>query len=164
MWEKNIHKNSKDSVLEIYSGSQTYGDFGRKHSNEINKILQKAENLKKLNVIIKQPLPREKLFKKIKKSRVFLYQGSIDETFCMAVSEAQMFGIPSVVMNYGCMNERIINSKTGYVCNNETTFCENTLRLLNNDNLWKKIHNETLKKKNYYTWKEIVEKWKKILN
>ena len=66
---------------------------------------------------------------------------------CMAVSEAQMFGIPSVVMNYGCMNERIINSKTGYVCNNETIFCENTLRLLNNDNLWKKIHNETLKKK-----------------
>ena len=86
----------------------------------------------------------------------------------MAVSEAQMFGIPSVVMNYGCMNERIINSKTGYVCNNETTFCENTLRLLNNDNLWKKIHNETLKKKLLYLERDCRKMEKnsklKILN
>ena len=49
----------------------------------------------------------------------------------MAVAEAQTLGIPSVVMDFGCMNERVINNKTGFVCQNELEFCEKTISLLN---------------------------------
>ncbi len=163
MWEKNIYKNSNSSSLEIFSGFQTYGSFGHKHSDEIDSILKKAESLKNFNVIVRKPLPREKLFEELKNSRIFLYQGSKNETFCMAVAEAQMFGIPAVVMNHGCMEERIINYKTGFVCEDDNYFCEKTIELLNDNKLWKKMHCEALKKKNYFSWDQVIEKWKKIL-
>ena len=164
MWEKNIYKRSNGAILEIFSGFETYGKFGNKHFNEISDILKKAKSLKGLNVIVKKPLPREKLLKELKKSRLFLYKGTSDETYCMALAEAQMVGLPSVVMNYGCMNERVINNKTGYVCNDDKFFCNQTIKLLNDDPLWKNMHKNALKKKNYLTWNEVVDKWKKILN
>ncbi len=163
MWKKNIYKNTKSSYLEIFAGSKTYGAFGQKHKNEINTVIKKAKTLKNFNITVKRPVKRNILFKKIEQSRIFLYQGSYDETFCMAVAEAQMLGIPSVVMNYGCMSERVINNKTGFVCENELEFCERTISLLNDDKLWLKMHKEALKRKNYFSWDKIIEKWKEIL-
>ena len=162
-WEKKIHPSCKNSKLYVYSGFQTYGKFGKKHSKSIKEILDRALSLKKKGVILKQPLKRKELFKKIEKSRVFIYQGSKDETFCMAVAESQVSGIPAVVGDFGCLNERVINNKTGFVCKNDVEFCLNTINLLKDDNLWKRMNKECKKKKGYYTWKEIAKKWKKIL-
>ena len=139
-WEKNIFPECRNSKLYIYSGFQTYGNFGKKHSKEINLILSKAKSLKKKGVILNEPVDRRKLFKKIESSRIFIYKGSIDETFCMAVAESQMLGVPAVVGDYGCLAERVMNNKTGYVCNSDDEFCSKTIRILNDDNLWKKMH------------------------
>lgn len=163
MWKKNIFKQSNGSFLETYAGKNTYGSFGEKHKSEINRIIKKAKSLEDYNVIVNNPVKRNVLFKKIKQSRVFLYQGSPDETYCMAVAEAQTLGIPSVVMDFGCMNERVINNKTGFVCQNELEFCEKTISLLNDNTLWLRMHKEALKRKNYFKWKNIVKKWKQIL-
>ena len=70
MWEKNIYKNSNSSSLEIFSGFQTYGSFGHKHSDEID-ILKKAIT-KNFNVIVRKPLPREKLFEELKNQNIFV--------------------------------------------------------------------------------------------
>ena len=67
-------------------------------------------------------LLREKLFNKLENSRVFIYKGSKEETFCMALAEAQVLGIPAVVKNHGCLNERVSNKKTGFVCSSDEEF------------------------------------------
>jgi len=164
MWEKNIYKKSEGAILEIFSGFETYGKFGKKHSSEISDILKKAKSLSSINVKVRKPLPRQKLLKELKQSRLFIYKGTLDETYCMSLAEAQMVGLPSVVMNHGCMNERIINGKTGYICENDKMFCDKTIKLLNDDLLWINMHKNALKKKNYLTWNEVANKWKKILN
>ena len=46
MWEKNIQPHSKNAILEIYSGSKTYGSFGEKHYDEISSILKKQSLLR----------------------------------------------------------------------------------------------------------------------
>ena len=163
-WEKDIFPFCRKSKLYIFSGFETYGEFGRKHSEIINKILKKAKSLKKKGVILKKPLERKQLFKKLKSSRIFLYKGSQDETFCMAVAESQVLGVPAVVCNYGCLSERVIHKKTGYVCNNDEEFCLSTIKVLNDDKIWKKMNIESLKQKNYFSWSEIAEKWISILN
>ena len=64
----------------------------------------------------------------------------------MALAESQGFGGSAVVCNSGCMNERVIDKKTGYVCKDDKEFCKRTIiELLNNDKLWKKMNNESLK-------------------
>tara|TARA_B100000963_G_C22624213_1_gene671503 strand:- start:999 stop:2036 length:1038 start_codon:yes stop_codon:yes gene_type:complete len=163
-WEKQIYPKCKDSKLIIFSGSETYGSFGRKHSDQINNILLKAKSLKKKGVILKNPVNRKKLFKNIESSRVFLYKGSQDETFCMALAESQLLGVPAVVCDFGCMNERVIDNKTGFVCKNDDDFCSKTIDLLNNDKLWIKMNKESLKRENYFNWNEIAKKWLRILN
>ena len=81
----------------------------------------------------------------------------------MAVAESQMLGVPAVVGNYGCLKERVINKKTGFVCEDDKDFCVSTINLLNNDNLWQKMNIESLKHKNYYNWSQIAKKWLKVL-
>ncbi|MFL2661470.1 MAG: glycosyltransferase family 4 protein [Alphaproteobacteria bacterium] len=162
-WEKEIHPACKNSKLFIYAGFQTYGKFGKKHSKNIKKILKKANSLKDKGVVLNQPVKRKELFNRIKKSRVFIYKGSEDETFCMAVAESLVSGVPAVVGDYGCLNERVINNKTGFVCKNDVEFYSNTINLLKDDDLWKRMSKECQEKKNYYSWNEVAEKWKKIL-
>ena len=162
-WEERIFPNCKNAKLNVYSGFETYGSFGRKHSKKIKEILIKAKSLKNKGIVIHKPIERKKLFKKIESSRVFVYKGSDDETFCMAVAESQMLGVPAVVGNYGCLKERVINKKTGFVCEDDKDFCLSTINLLNNDNLWQKMNIESLKHKNYYNWSQIAKKWLKVL-
>ena len=160
---KKIFPDSKGAKLNIFSGFETYGDFGKKHSERISRILSKAKSLKKKGVVINKPIERKTLFKKIESSRVFIYKGSDDETFCMAVAESQMLGIPAVVGDYGCLKERVVNNKTGFVCKNDEEFCLNTIKILNNDKLWKKMNKHLRKRKNYFKWSEIAKKWLKII-
>ena len=139
-----------------------YGDFGVKHAKKINQILTKARSLRNKGVILKKPVKRKKLFKKIKSSRIFLYKGSKDETFCMSVAEAQVLGIPTVVKNLGCMEERVINKKTGYVCNNDNEFSLNTIKILKDDKCWLKMHKYMLQNNLHNSWQEIAKMWEKL--
>ncbi len=146
-WENNIYPQCNGAKLQIFSGFQTYGNFGLKHSRKMKEILLRAKSLKNRGVILNEPIERKELFKKISKSRVFIYKGSDDETFCMAVAEAQTLGIPAIVGNFGCMSERIIDGETGYLCDSDEDFCSKTIKLLNNDEIWKRMKYESKKKR-----------------
>ena len=163
LWENRIFPNVPSAKLYIFSGHSTYGKFGEKHSLKINRILLKAKKLKKKGVILNKPIKRSMLFSKITKSRLFLYGSSIDETFCMSAAESQILCTPGVVMNSGCLGERIINQKTGYVCDNEEEFIQRTIELLVDNKQWIKMHTHLIKNNHHYSWKEIAQKWKKIL-
>ena len=49
-WEENIFPNCKNAKLNVYSGFETYGSFGRKHSEKIKEILIKAKSLKTIKL------------------------------------------------------------------------------------------------------------------
>ncbi|MBC10897.1 MAG: hypothetical protein CMP32_03180 [Rickettsiales bacterium] len=164
LWVTKIHPNVKDGKLHLYTGSSTYGKYGQKHLKTINRIIKKAESFKNKGVILNSPVTRSKLFQKIKNSRVFLYQGSDDETFCMSAAESQVLKTPGIVKNYGSLSERIIHNKTGYICNNDKEFCLNTIKLLNDNNLWMKMHKNLLITNNHHTWSEVAKKWTKIID
>ena len=87
------------------------------------------KNTKKKGVHLSPPINRNELKNKLKKSRVLLYKGTNDETFCMAVAEAQVLGIPAVVRNFGSLRERVKNNYTGYVCENDEDFSLKTIKL-----------------------------------
>ena len=55
----------------------------------MNNILNYAKSLKNFGIRVRAPLSREILYNKIKNSRLLIYRGTNDETFCMSVAEAQ---------------------------------------------------------------------------
>ena len=93
-----------------------------------------------------------------------MYKGTSDETFCMAVAEAQVLGIPTVVCNEGCLNERVINDETGYVCENEKEFSAKSIKLLKDDRTWMRMHKNLLCNNNHLDWSEVAIRWKKIID
>ena len=163
-WQLKIYPNVKNAELNLFTGISTYGNFGEKHSRKTDKILNIAKSLKNKGINLHEPLKREHLFKKLNKARIFLYKGTHDETFCMAVAEAQALAIPAVVCDYGAMRERVVDNKTGYVCKNTEDFNLKAIKLLNDDKIWMRMHRNLLTNDNHLRWSEIAKKWKKIIN
>ncbi len=163
-WESEIFPKTNNATLLLFTGSETYGKFGEKHSKEISAILKRAKSLNHKGVILNPPVERKKLFKKIAESRIFLYRGSNEETFCMSAAESQVIGTPAVVCNFGCLKERVKNRKTGFVCKNEKEFSYNTINILNDNNIWMRMHKNLIKDNNHFTWSEVAKKWKRIID
>ena len=156
-WQLKIHPNVKNAELNLFTGISTYGNFGEKHSRKTDKILNIAKSLKNKGINLHEPLKREHLFKKLNKARIFLYKGTHDETFCMAVAEAQALAIPAVVCDYGAMRERVVDNKTGYVCKNTEDFNLKAIKLLNDDKIWMRMHRNLLTNDNHLRWSEIAK-------
>ena len=163
-WEKKISPEIPDSRIELYTGSQTYGKFGLKHKEKIESILTYAKSLKRKGVLLKGPVSKNILFRNLKNSRVLIYRGTDDETFCMAVAEAQTHGVPVVVCNFGSLSERVQNDKTGFVCENEGDFSIKTIKLLKDDKTWMRMHKNLIKNNNHDDWSEVAKKWQKIID
>ena len=161
-WEYEIFPSAKGAELDLYTGFSTYGEFGIKNRHSMTPVLKRAQRLKLKGVNLYKPINRKSLMKKIFNSRAFLYQGSKEETFCMSLAEAQVIGIPAVVSDLGCMKERVIDKKTGFVCNSNRDFSDAAIKLLTDDKLWQKMHKNMLKKfNNYQSWTEIARMWEK---
>ncbi len=90
-----------------------------------------------------------------------MYQGSINETFCMSVAEAQVLGIPTVVKNLGCLAERVSNQRSGYVCNSDEEFSSRAIEILTDNKCWLKMHKYMLKNNLHYSWQKVAEMWEK---
>ena len=164
IWKNRIHPQIQKAKLNIYGGTNTYGNFGLKHSQNMNNILNYAKSLKNFGIRVRAPLSREILYNKIKNSRLLIYRGTNDETFCMSVAEAQCLGIPCVVGDFGSLKERVINNSTGFVCKDENEFANKTIKLLQDDSTWMKMHQNLVIKDNHFCWIEIAKKWKKIID
>ena len=163
-WEKNIFPYVHNARLNLFTGLETYGKFGLKHEKSIKKILSHVQNTKKKGVHLSPPINRNELKKQISKSRVLLYKGTNDETFCMAVAEAQVLGIPAVVCNFGSLKERVKDNYTGFVCKNDEDFSLKTIKLLKDDKTWMRMHTNLIKNNNHENWIEVAKRWKKIID
>ena len=119
---------------------------------------------KKKGINLSPPISRNELKKQISKSRVLLYRGTNDETFCMAVAEAQVLGVPAVVCNFGSLKERVKNNHTGYVCENDEDFSLKTIKLLKDDKTWMRMHKNLIKNNNHENWTEVAKRWQKIID
>ena len=108
--------------------------------------------------IIKRKLGDQRdLIKDLQLARMILIPGHKAELYCLAAEEARELCIPIVTMGIGCLSERVEHEKTGFIANNQKDFAYYTNNLFNDENLWKKIRNNLIKKKNSTTW-ELVAK------
>ena len=99
-------------------------------------ILDKARSYSDKGVVLRGPVSKEKLRKEFRNTRVMLYRGDLNETFCLAVGEAQASGVPAVVQNLGSVVERVIDGKTGAITDTDSGFVEKAIELLQDDELW----------------------------
>lgn len=161
LWAEKIHPLSPDAELHIFAGPQTYGSAGDEKAQRMKVILDRAKALRDKGIVLRGPVPKTELIEEMRKGRVMPYRGDVGETFCLALGEAQAMGIPCVVQEVGCVAERIVDGQTGFVANEDDLFAQYTAEILNNDELWAKLHRRALSKQRSWGWPQAAELFEK---
>lgn len=156
LWETGIQPAVPGAELHLYSGPGTYGAVGESKSQEMNRVLDQAKSLADRGVRLHAPVPKPELIEIFKNTRVMLYKGDLNETFCAALAEAQASGVPAIVGNYGSVVERVINGETGTVAKSDQEFVEAAVKLLQDDDVWARQHQAALGSQQKWGWDEAA--------
>jgi len=157
LWVARIRPAVADAELHVFSGPATYGAVGDKKAAEMEAVLQKARGLAAAGVVLRAPLPKAGLAKEFRSARVMLYRGDLNETFCLAVGEAQATGVPAVVQPLGSVVERVADGETGFVCADDAAFADAACRLLTDDGLWAAQNAAAIGQQRRWGWAQAAE-------
>ncbi len=164
IWEKRVHPALPQAGLHLYCGPSVYGAVGEAKAGPMRAVLARAEALAGKGVRLFAPLPRAELIAALRQSRVMLYRGDENETFCMAVAEAQALGVPAVVQPWGSLPERVRDGVTGFVAGDEESFARHAIELLGNNALWRRQHESALILQTGASADEIAERFEALMS
>jgi glycosyltransferase involved in cell wall biosynthesis len=162
LWQARIHPALPQAELHLYCGPAVYGSVGDAKAAEMAAVLARADALEAIGVRRHAPLPRDALVKALEASRAMLYRGDENETFCLAVAEAQALGVPAVVQPLGSLPERVIDGVTGAVAANDEGFARAAVALLSDDALWQRRHKEALARQRGSSWNEVAARFEAL--
>ncbi len=163
LWESGIKPRVPKAQLHIFAGAATYGHVGEAKAEKMKAVLDRAKSMEGLGVKLRGPVPKKELVQELHESRVMLYRGDPNETFCLAVGEAQAMGVPAVVGNLGSIIERVQNNKTGFVVEDQDSFIDSSVKLLTDDDLWRAQHLAALKMQRSWRWSHAASAFEALL-
>ncbi len=163
-WIGEIRPRVPGAELHVFSGAATYGRVGDAKAEAMKAVLAKAEAAASHGVVLRGPVPKAQLIEELRASRAMLYRGDLNETFCLAVGEAQAMGVPTVVQELGSVVERVVDGETGFVRGSDAGFSEAAVSLLTDDPLWKRQHERALQLQRRWGWPEAAAAFEEILS
>ena len=163
LWADRIRPAVPDAELHVFSGPATYGAVGDAKARAMDAVLGEARNLSGAGVVLREPVPKERLIEELRASRVMLYRGDLNETFCLAVGEAQAMGVPTVVQKLGSVVERVVHGETGFIADDDAAFAEAARKLLTDDALWQAQHRAALEKQRRWGWPEAAAAFERLI-
>ena len=105
---------------------------------------------------------KSQLVKEFNSARCLLYKGDLNETFCLAVGEAQASGVPAVVRDFGSVVERVKHNQTGFIAEDDKTFVEHTINLMTDAELWYSQHNNALDIQRKWRWSDTAKEFENL--
>lgn len=162
-WSKDIEPQVPGAELHVFSGARTYGAAGARKGDKMGEVLARAEALAGQGVRLREPVGKAALADEMRLSRVMLYRGDINETYCLAVAEAQAMGIPAVVQPIGSMAERVRDGETGFVAADDASFALAARNLLTDDALWRRQNVRALEVQRSWRWPDAAAAFEDLI-
>lgn len=162
-WEQDIQPHVPNATLHVFSGAATYGSVGDGKRTVMDDVLDKATALADKGVVLRGPVPKGQLIEELRTARVMLYRGDINETYCLAVAEAQAMGVPAVVTDLGSMAERVIDGETGVVATSDQAFADAAIATLSNDAVWQAQHDAALETRCRWSWAQAAAAFEDLM-
>jgi glycosyltransferase involved in cell wall biosynthesis len=163
LWVERIRPQVPQAELHLFSGAATYGNVGRAKAAEMEPVLNHARGLAASGVVLRDPLPKAGLIEELRRARTMLYRGDVNETFCLAVGEAQAMGVPAVVQDLGSLGERVTDGETGTVAADSSSFAAAAVRLLTDDDLWRRQHRAALDRRPGLGWSRAARSFEELI-
>ena len=163
LWANRIQPQAPNAELHVFSGAATYGSVGDSKASAMQKVLAQAQALKEKGVVLRGPVPKAQLVDEFRTARCLLYKGDINETFCLAVGEAQAMGVPAVVQPIGSVVERVVDGRTGHIAASDEAFAEAAVRLLADEAHWRTLHDGALALQRRWGWPDAAQAFESLL-
>jgi glycosyltransferase involved in cell wall biosynthesis len=162
LWAARIAPAMPEAELHVYAGPAVYG-AGGEAARRMEAVLARADALYPQGVRRHKPVRHDELAAVLARSRVMLYRGDPGEAFCTALAEAQSIGLPAVVQPLGMVAERVIDGATGSVAADDAAFADAAIRLLSDDELWRRFHREALARQRGLSWDEVAARYEALI-
>ena len=163
LWANQIEPKVPGAEFHLFTGAETYGSVGAKKSDAMAMVIKQAESLFGQGVRVRGAVSKSILIEEFCEARCMLYRGDVNETFCLAVGEAQASGVPAVVRDLGSVIERVIDGKTGFVAKSDQDFVKNAVALLSNKALWKSQHEAALMLQRSWLWPNAAARFEQLI-
>ena len=157
LWAEKIQPRVPGAELHVFSGPQTYGSVGDDKARAMKAVLDRAEELTGQGVVLRGPVPKAQLVDEFREARCMLYRSDLNETFCLALGEAQAMGVPCVTQDLGSAYERVVDGVTGTVAKDDAAFADAAVKLLSDDAHWKAQHEASLAKQRDWGWGDAAK-------
>jgi glycosyltransferase involved in cell wall biosynthesis len=133
LWTRRIEPLVKGAELHLFSGSLALGTQGKTVDEEIRPILRQAEEAADQGVTIRRPLPDHEMAEEYRHARVHLYPGAPGEVYAATLAESQAAGLPGVAHRAGAAQERVKDSRSGFLVADEEAFANCAVLCLKED-------------------------------
>ena len=163
LWITRIEPRIPGAELHIFSGALTYGSVGEKKISQMNRVFSLAREHEKQGVKIRGPVTKSQLVREFREARCILYRGDLNETFCLAIGEAQASGVPAVVRDFGSVVERVKNNETGFIAEDDNTFVSKAIKLMTDDGLWLLYHKRAIELQRNWRWSDVAKAFEKLI-
>ncbi len=163
IWATSIRPRVAGAELHVFAGAATYGHVGEAKAAAMEAVLARARDMETEGVTLRGPVPKAALIEELRGARVMLYRGDLNETFCLAVGEAQAMGVPAVVQNLGSVSERVIDGETGFIASSDEAFADSAVRVLSDDDLWRAQHLAALEKQRSWRWSQAAAAFERLI-
>jgi len=117
----------------------------------------------KASVRVHPTAPRPDLLVAMRDARAMLYLSHKCEAFCLSLAEAQALGTPAVIAPVAAAAERVIDGVTGFQRADPDAFADAAVRLLTDDDLWRRQHAAALERQRGLTCAEYAERFERVL-
>ncbi len=163
LWAEQIQPRVPNAELHLFTGTATYGEVGTEKADPMERIITKAKDMVAQGVIVRGAVSKAQLVEEFHSARCMLYRGDVNETFCLALGEAQAMGVPAVVQDLGSVIERVVDEETGFIRPTDRGFADAAVELLSNDALWEKQHVAALKLQRSWRWKDAARAFEALI-
>ncbi|MFK7838874.1 MAG: glycosyltransferase [Bdellovibrionales bacterium] len=150
LWKTYVHPHSLDSEFHVFGGRSYLVDHG-----------VDIDDYEQCGVVYRERVDKAQLISELYQSRVLLYPGHKDETFCNAAAEAAACGVAVVTQGIGSLKERVVDTKSGFICSQYSRMGERVVEIFDHDDMYENICNYSAGMVKNLNWDVISEQWER---
>jgi hypothetical protein len=146
LWAERILPQLPDAALDVYGVNNLKPGEDAWEAWAGTLLPRDAPAELKASVRVHRPVPKPALLEAMRAARVMLYLGHKCEAFCLSLAEAQALGVPAVIAPVAALPERVIDGVTGFHHADPAAFAAAAIRLMTDDELWRRQHQAALER------------------
>lgn len=158
-----VRASCPEATLDVFSGMGVYG-MAKDEDEKLYGLLYRLAA--QVGAVSHGSVRQDELARALCASRVFAYPNTFEETFCIAVLEAQAAGTPVVTSRKGALSERVQDGVDGFLIDGhpgetgyDAAFAAAVGRLLSDDALWEKMSRACRVKAASFSYAALARRW-----